>query len=179
MDGAMINDTVVLDAWADIEDEEPFAKSLARTISELMGEAPETSAENNSSVVIEVIYNALPYALLTADAGADVLREVTKGKQYPILKVSHHASKTGLDENLVKTLRPEIACIPVGKNSYGHPSKEVLDLLGSVGTTIYCSEKVDDCRSGCPSMDSRTVCFRKDRPLRMGWGTAPYCKMVK
>src|SRR5262249_35124482 len=65
------------------------------------------------------------------------------------------------------------------QNSYGHPSKEVLDLLGSVGTTIYCSEKVDDCRSGCPSMDSRTVCFRKDRPLRMGWGTAPYCKMVK
>src|SRR2546428_2589288 len=64
------------DAWAEIEEEEQPAKTFARLVGEaaaaLRGyeEAPETSAENNSSIVLEVVYQNIPYALLTADPGA-------------------------------------------------------------------------------------------------------------
>ncbi len=76
------------EAWAEIEGEEKFEKAIERLVGERLAEklgyeeAPETSAGNNSSVVLEIVYKNAPYALLTADAGADVLREVTQGKQY-------------------------------------------------------------------------------------------------
>jgi beta-lactamase superfamily II metal-dependent hydrolase len=165
----------LVEAWNEIEGEEGLFKSTIRALSEAMGEAPETSAENNSSVVIEMIYKGSPYALMTADAGADVLREVINGKQYPFLKVPHHGSKTGLDDHLVSTIKPRIACVPVGPNSYGHPAEEILDLLHECGAAIYCSEKVEDCPEECLPISRRNICFPKDRPLRPGWIGAPFC----
>ncbi len=85
--------------WEDIEKGEAreaylILERITRT------EAPDTSAENNASVVLELVYKGQPYALFTADAGIAVLKAVTRGKPYPFLKVPHHGSKTGLDEAL-------------------------------------------------------------------------------
>jgi competence protein ComEC len=47
-----------------------------------------------------------------------------------ILKVPHHGSKNGLSKKLLQLADPTLAVISVGKNNpYGHPAKEVLDLL--------------------------------------------------
>jgi beta-lactamase superfamily II metal-dependent hydrolase len=159
-------------AWDEIEgDESPMTVAL-RELSKRLGlpEAPETSAENNSSVVLELEYRTEPYALLTGDAGADVLKEVTSGKRYPFLKVPHHGSKTGLDAGLVAQLRPATAYIPVGDNNYGHPAIEVLDLLREHGAKTYCSQKTADCRKECPPDGFGNLCHRKDREFRPGWG---------
>ena len=49
-----------------------------------------------------------------------------------VLKVPHHGSKNGLTEKLLDTVNPKLAVISVGaKNRYGHPSKEVIGMLGS------------------------------------------------
>ena len=174
-------DARLQEAWAEIEEEETtgnaFARTVSETFAEMMGyeEAPETSAENNSSVVLEVLYQNVPYALLTADAGADVLREVAQGKQYRFLKVPHHGSKTGLDEGLITQLNPTTAFIPVGPNNYGHPANEILDLLRNNGAKTYCSKKVNHCRQACDATGRRDVCQPYDRPSRAGWVTCPAC----
>ncbi len=105
---------------------------------------------NDSSLVMELGYQNAPYALFTADAGKDVLREVTSGKQYQYLKVSHHGSSSGLDDALVNQWRPTWAFIPVGDNPHGHPDLEVLKMLKKYGVTTFCSERTRFCRRSCP-----------------------------
>ena len=51
-------------------------------------------------------------------------------EEVDVLKVSHHGSKNGTSEELLKILKPKIAVISVGaKNKFGHPTKEILDRL--------------------------------------------------
>jgi beta-lactamase superfamily II metal-dependent hydrolase len=169
------------DAWTEMEEEEQPSKTLARMIGEIVAQgagleaAPETTAENNSSIVLELVYKGAPYALLTADAGADVLREVTANKRYPLLKVPHHGSNTGLDETLIAQLIPATAFIPVGPNNYGHPSNDILDLLRKYGAATYCSERVNHCRQACAATGARHICHAYDRALRPTWGPVARC----
>lgn len=46
-----------------------------------------------------------------------------------ILKVPHHGSKTGMLPEFLDKIKPALAVISVGKNSYGHPTQEALKLL--------------------------------------------------
>ncbi|MDO8658851.1 MAG: MBL fold metallo-hydrolase [Candidatus Levybacteria bacterium] len=71
--------------------------------------------------------------LLTGDGGSIVENQIAKTiGDIDILKVPHHGSKTGMDKEFLKKIKPELAVISAGKNnSYGHPAKEMLDLLES------------------------------------------------
>ncbi|MGO4885708.1 MAG: ComEC/Rec2 family competence protein [Bryobacteraceae bacterium] len=161
------------EAWDEIEHEQSDLSKLQEAVDELckvmgVATAPATSAENNSSVVIELIYRGTPYALLTGDAGAAILTEVTQGRQYQFLKVPHHGSKTGLDEALIEQIKPAFAYIPVGENQHGHPCIEILDMLRDQGAKTLCSEKTVDCRRSCPAGGFGDICHGKDK-LRAGW----------
>jgi beta-lactamase superfamily II metal-dependent hydrolase len=161
-------------AWAEeiIEDITNLSKSVFQKYLVEKGEqAPPTSLSNDASIIMELIYDGNFYALFTGDAGAYVIREVTNGKSYQFLKVPHHGSKTGLNEELVKQLSPKIAYIPVGENPHGHPSIETLDLLKKYGATTYCSEKTKDCRKECKGHDFGVLCHMKDKSGRDGWTT--------
>ncbi len=47
-----------------------------------------------------------------------------------VLKIGHHGSRTSTSEDFIKRVMPSIAVISSGKgNSYGHPHKEILELL--------------------------------------------------
>jgi competence protein ComEC len=140
------------------------------SIMESISEAPSTSAENDSSVVIEISYNGVPQALMTSDAGAAVLKEVTQGKRYPLIKVPHHGSKTGLDKELVKQLNPSYAFLPVGQNDFGHPCAEILDMLRDCGTKTYCATKTKDCRREC-IFKGGNVSWPIGRTHREGWNS--------
>ena len=52
------------------------------------------------------------------------------------MKISHHGSKTGTSQEILDKVKPQVAVIQVGKNSYGHPTKEVIDLLTSNAVKI-------------------------------------------
>lgn len=157
--------------WNEIESDESSQSLALREIQKQIGikVAPETSAENNSSIILEVLYKGEPYALFAADAGADVLKEVTKGKNYRFLKVPHHGSKTGLDELLIAQLKPQQSYIPVGENPHGHPAIEVLEMLRKYGSKTFCSQKTKDCRRDCPPGGFGNLCHRKDKNFRSGW----------
>jgi competence protein ComEC len=46
-----------------------------------------------------------------------------------VLKVAHHGSITSTGKEFLEAVAPKAAIISVGKNKYGHPSRQVLDLL--------------------------------------------------
>ena len=52
-----------------------------------------------------------------------------------ILHVAHHGAKTSSTKNFLALVQPEIAVIPVGKNSYGHPTEQTLTNLKEAGVS--------------------------------------------
>ena len=70
--------------------------------------------------------------LLMGDADSrvqDEIMRINNLEPVDILKFPHHGSKTGVSEEFLAKIKPQQAVISVGKNSYGHPTKEALDLL--------------------------------------------------
>ncbi|MDZ4209577.1 MAG: hypothetical protein U1C56_00190 [Candidatus Curtissbacteria bacterium] len=86
---------------------------------------------NDSSYVMRLDYGPSSCAYLTGDIPKEILETVID-RPCAILKVSHHGSKTGTNAQVIEKAKPKVAVIQVGKNSYGHPTREVLDLLVGV-----------------------------------------------
>ena len=83
---------------------------------------------NDSSAIILVEYGSVSF-LFTGDAGVSIIASACK-KQVDVLKVSHHGSYLGTDDDLVKKLKPNIAIIScAADNPYGYPHKEVMAAL--------------------------------------------------
>ena len=53
------------------------------------------------------------------------------------MMAGHHGSKYATSQALLETLKPEIVCVSVGGNSYGHPTEETLLRLARQGCEIY------------------------------------------
>jgi competence protein ComEC len=92
---------------------------------------------NDASVVLRLDYGEHS-VLFTGDASS-----VTESMlialdptllRAQVLKVGHHGSRTSTSLTFADVVSPEYAIISVSENnSYGHPHKEVLDNLASVG----------------------------------------------
>lgn len=89
---------------------------------------------NETSVVMRVSFDRF-CAYLTGDVTKEILQGLIN-KQCQVLKIAHHGSKTGTSEAIVNQVEPDIAVIQVGKNSFGHPHQEVIDLTKSKGVRI-------------------------------------------
>lgn len=87
-------------------------------------------------------------AVFTGDADMRVEGNYTGAKladdSIEVLKVPHHGSRTGMTEQFILWLRPKLAVISVGKNSYGHPADEALRLLKEVGSKIERTDQKGD-----------------------------------
>ena len=82
-------------------------------------------------------------AVFTGDIGGKV-EELAGGKisrPADILKVAHHGSKYSSSASFLKSVNPKIAVIEVGKNSYGHPTKEALARLKMAGALIFRTDR--------------------------------------
>jgi competence protein ComEC len=111
----------------------------------LIGESKEFA-----SVIIHLRYGEFD-ALLSGDSQATGLRDARgKSRGYrklgslEVLQVPHHGSRTGLDREILTELDPKLAVISVGRNSYGHPSQEILRLLGEQGSKVMRTDKNGD-----------------------------------
>jgi beta-lactamase superfamily II metal-dependent hydrolase len=54
-----------------------------------------------------------------------------------VLKVGHHGSKYASSQQFLEEVLPKYAIISVGKNSYGHPTQDVLGRLSQVGAQVF------------------------------------------
>lgn len=90
----------------------------------------EASSFNDNSVVCMLEHEDSSF-LLTGDITSKKEKEILNNFniEADILKIAHHGSKHSTCEEFIESVNPEIAVISVGENSYGHPGKEVLDIL--------------------------------------------------
>jgi len=82
-------------------------------------------------------------ALLTGDIGFDTEEKLVL-TPIEVLKIAHHGSKYSSGEDFLAKLKPALAVISVGKNSYGHPTAEVLGRLRDLGIKILRTDEAGD-----------------------------------
>ena len=77
------------------------------------------------------------------DASSTTEKEILDKYNLPnmdVLKVGHHGSKTSSGKEFIDEINPKYSVISVGKNNrYGHPNKEVLDVLSN--SKIYRTDE--------------------------------------
>jgi competence protein ComEC len=78
--------------------------------------------------------------LLSADAESPTLSTL-RLPQVEAMKVPHHGSADpGLPE-VLRRLRPSVASVPVGQNTYGHPARSTLAVLRAAGARVYRNDR--------------------------------------
>ena len=87
-------------------------------------------------------------ALFTGDADSHIQPEILNANPYltsvKVLKTPHHGSRTGIFEAFLEKVKPSLAVISVGKNSYGHPSPEIIGRLKTIGSQILRTDQGAD-----------------------------------
>ncbi len=92
---------------------------------------------NDSSVVSLLEFKDFQ-GLFAGDISANAEKVLAAGlPDVDLLKVPHHGSKYSSSEKFLVALQPEYAVIEVGKNSYGHPTRETLSRLENIGTQVF------------------------------------------
>lgn len=99
---------------------------------------------NASSIVLKVTYGKNSF-LFTGDATIETEQDILNDGydiSADVYKVSHHGSSTSNSVRFIDAINPSICVIEVGaNNSYGHPHKEVQELLSNRKTTVYRTDK--------------------------------------
>jgi competence protein ComEC len=97
---------------------------------------------NDGSVVAKLSYGATS-VMLTGDSTTKT-EKIMLGEYFvaaldsTVLKVGHHGSRTSTSSAFAEAVSPEYSVISLGKdNKYGHPHKETLDTLTSLGAQIF------------------------------------------
>ena len=101
------------------------------------GPAPE---DPNPRAIVAIVSSGAFDLLLSADAESEALLPLNL-PDVEAMKVPHHGSSDpGLPEVLDR-LRPEIAGIEVGPNTYGHPTPSTLAALDHADVTTYRTDR--------------------------------------
>ena len=109
-----------------------------------VGPVHPSDTDNDNSLVIRLDYGSTSF-LFTGDAETEEEQDILASGadiDVDVLKVGHHGSKSSTSARFLKAANPEYAVISVGKNSYGHPTEEVLDRLNEAGITTYRTDEV-------------------------------------
>jgi competence protein ComEC len=101
---------------------------------------------NNSSIVFRFDYGDFN-CIFSGDAEIEGWTEIFKKQKnkledIDLIKIPHHGSRTGLNENMTDIMRPDIAIISLGlNNKYGFPHQEILDILAKNKTRVYRTDQ--------------------------------------
>lgn len=98
---------------------------------------------NEETLVVKFISENGLSVLFTGDIGIKTEEKILKQHDVKadILKVPHHGSKNSSSANFLREVSPKISVIEVGKNYYGHPTKEVLNRLAQVKSQIFRTDQ--------------------------------------
>ncbi|MDD2766728.1 MAG: MBL fold metallo-hydrolase [Candidatus Moranbacteria bacterium] len=109
---------------------------------------PETMAETNKGSIVARFTYGETSMLFTGDLPSEEMFLPDIG-HIDILKVSHHGSRYSTSEVFLDQFTPKEAVISVGKNSYGHPSSEVLHRLKKRNIRIHRTDEEGDIQYVC------------------------------
>jgi competence protein ComEC len=132
--GISAGDSISLDTSVNIKVLYPPAPD---TSNESLDSGSEVD-ENLNSLIMKVDYEGIT-AMMTGDIGFPgeeaLLASSGKGTLHSdILKVAHHGSKYSTSEEFLAEVSPKYAIIQSGRNTYGHPTAEILEKLNGYDT---------------------------------------------
>ena len=98
------------------------------------GGGTDNQDENDCALVVVVTLDGQSM-LLPGDAEAEALEPLALGP-CAIVELPHHGSVGGLDDRLLADLRPRLAIVSVGPNTFGHPTRAMLALMAGHGVPL-------------------------------------------
>ncbi|MDQ2085939.1 DNA internalization-related competence protein ComEC/Rec2 [Herbivorax sp. ANBcel31] len=101
------------------------------------------SALNNNSLVLKLYYEDVSM-LFTGDIEIEAERMLIDDEVFmesDVLKVAHHGSGSSTTPEFLERVNPLVAVISVGRNNFGHPSSDVLDLLKGQEVHVLRTDK--------------------------------------
>ncbi len=101
------------------------------SMGEILGAATYSGELNETSIVLQLSFGHF-CALLTGDLPSQMEGQLDNLAPCQVLKVPHHGSKSSTSQAFLQKVKPQLAVISVGKNRFGHPTKEVIDRLKSL-----------------------------------------------
>lgn len=116
---------------------------------QVLGVATFAGELNDSSIVLKLSYGDFD-ALLTGDISSDTEEELALRNELPtsgsveVLKVAHHGSRYSTSADFLSALKPALAVISVGKNTFRHPTEEALTELTQQAVKILRTDKVGE-----------------------------------
>ena len=98
---------------------------------------------NDASIVARLVYGDISF-MLTGDSPQKMEQYLVgldgEALASDVLKLGHHGSKTSTSELFLGFVSPTYAIVSAGKdNQYGHPHKEVLELVERFGIPIFAT----------------------------------------
>jgi competence protein ComEC len=108
---------------------------------DVLSPSPELigSPELNDGSLVLMINDSGIKSLFTGDIGENIETKLVKQSNLDadILKVGHHGSRFSSSKKFLAEVTPAVSIIEVGKNRYGHPTRETLERLASVGSRVF------------------------------------------
>ncbi len=101
------------------------------------GPPPE---DPNPRAVVAIVSSDGFDLLLSGDAESEALLPLAL-PDVDAMKLPHHGSADPGLPQVLERLRPEVASIPVGKNSYGHPAPSTLAALRAAGVPTWRNDR--------------------------------------
>ena len=104
------------------------------------GPADEYDDLNDMSIVVRLDYGDVSF-LFTGDCRKNPFKDIIKAGfdvDVDVVKAAHHGAYNATDEAVFEAMSPEYMLISCGlDNSYGHPHKEVIQMLTESETDFY------------------------------------------
>jgi len=110
---------------------------------------------NDTSVVLRLSYGDSSF-LFPGDISSKAEKELG-GIDSDILKAPHHGSKYSTSSEFLEKVTPLLAVIQVGKNSYGHPTPEVLTRLDNSGIKVLRNDLDGDIKIVSDGIDYKII----------------------
>lgn len=104
------------------------------------------SIMNNTSLVLRLVLDDYSF-LFTGDISVKVERKLVNSgvnMKADVLKVAHHGSKTSSSAIFLEAVRPTVAVITVGENTYGHPHPLTLASFRQYGINVMRTDELGD-----------------------------------
>ena len=117
---------------------------------------------NEGSIVAKLSYGKTS-VMLTGDAPIKtekiILSENSPAQLHSdVLKLGHHGSRNSSSPEFLQAVSPKYVFISVGKdNKYGHPHKEVLDILNQLGVKIFRTDQDGIIVMKCDKIDGCVI----------------------
>lgn len=94
---------------------------------------------NETSLVFQLSFGQFD-ALFPGDISSKIEAQLEL-KDVEVLKIPHHGSKYSSSQGFLEKSAPELAVISVGKNSFGHPTQEVIERLNDQAIEILRTDQ--------------------------------------